>query len=312
VRLFTLPYGDQGLFVRRSVFGAIDGFADLPLMEDVDLVRRLKRVGRLHISPLRVTTSARRWQREGWMARSAGNVALLTRFMLGASPSRLAQKYFGRQRAAIVMMARAPWTAGKSRIAAPHQSAHAELRQALFVDTLRTVLHVAAADHVVACEPAGAAAALRASVGAEVDIIAQRGDSLGERLGHAFRDAFRLGYESVVVIGSDLPDLPPEYLQQAVRDLASGQDVLVLGPATDGGYYLIGLNRPHDALFEDIPWSTATVMDETRRRAAERGIPAILLREWSDVDEVGDLQRLLEAPGDVAPLTRAWARKYAS
>jgi rSAM/selenodomain-associated transferase 1 len=294
------------------VFGAIDGFADLPLMEDVDLVRRLKRVGRLHISPFRVTTSARRWQREGWMARSVGNVALLTRYMLGASPSRLAQKYFDRQRAAIVMMARAPWTAGKSRIAAPHESAHAELRQALFSDTLRTVLHVAGADHVIACEPAGAAAALRASVGAEVDIIAQRGDSLGERLGQAFRDAFRLGYESVVVIGSDLPDLPREYLQQALGDLASGQDVLVLGPATDGGYYLIGLNRPHDALFEDIPWSTATVMDETRRRAAERGIPAILLREWSDVDEVGDLQRLLEAPGDVAPLTRAWARKYAS
>jgi rSAM/selenodomain-associated transferase 2/rSAM/selenodomain-associated transferase 1 len=312
VRLFRLPYGDQGIFVRREVFSAIDGFADLPLMEDVDLVRRLARIGRLHISPACVTTSARRWQREGWITRSARNLGLLSRYMFGASPGPLAQQYFGRKRAAIVMMGRAPWTGGKSRIPAPDASAHVELREALFYDTLRTVGSVANADHLIACEPAEAAPALRMSVSAAVDVIAQRGDSLGDRLTHVFRDVFRLGYDSVVVIGSDLPDLPSDYLRQALRALASAGDVVVLGPATDGGYYLMGLNRAHDELFQDIPWSTASVMADTLRCAGAHGLPAVVLAAWRDVDDAADLARFLDAPDDVAPRTCAWAERWRS
>jgi glycosyltransferase A (GT-A) superfamily protein (DUF2064 family) len=115
----------------------------------------------------------------------------------------------------------------------------------------------------------------------------------------------------VVIIGSDLPDLPPAYLQEAVETLASGRDLLVLGPATDGGYYLVGLNQPHDEFFQGIPWSTSTVLDDTRQRATASGLPTVLLREWSDVDEAEDVQRVLSAPDDVAPRTRTWARMYA-
>ncbi|MBU2549450.1 MAG: TIGR04283 family arsenosugar biosynthesis glycosyltransferase [Proteobacteria bacterium] len=92
-RLLQLPWGDQGLFLTRRVFEEVGGFQDLPLMEDVDLDRRLKRVGRIVLAPAAMTTSARRWERHGPIRNSLRNLWRLTRYFLGASPDRLARDY---------------------------------------------------------------------------------------------------------------------------------------------------------------------------------------------------------------------------
>jgi rSAM/selenodomain-associated transferase 2 len=89
VALFGLPYGDQALFVRRDGFLALGGYADLPIMEDVDLVRRLRRRGRLYRSALAATTSARRWELDGWLRRSARHLTLILLYFCGVSPARL-------------------------------------------------------------------------------------------------------------------------------------------------------------------------------------------------------------------------------
>lgn len=93
VRWLGLPYGDQALFVRRDVFEELGGFRPLPLMEDVDLVRRLSQRGRLFHSSRPVSTSARRWERDGWVRRTASNLALLGLYFLGVDPARLASVY---------------------------------------------------------------------------------------------------------------------------------------------------------------------------------------------------------------------------
>ena len=93
VRFFRLPYGDQGYFVRRDAFAAIGGYRELPLMEDVDFVRRLVRAGRVVEVKLPLATSARRWRRDGWLRRSARNLTLVTLYMLGVPPVRLARWY---------------------------------------------------------------------------------------------------------------------------------------------------------------------------------------------------------------------------
>jgi len=98
VRWFGLPYGDQGLFVRRAIFGAMGGFAAIPLMEDVEFVGRLNRRGALRHLRLQLRTSARRWEREGWWARSARNLTLLTLYRLGASPEWLSRQYYRKER----------------------------------------------------------------------------------------------------------------------------------------------------------------------------------------------------------------------
>ena len=93
VKYGKLPYGDQGLFVRRRTFDALGGFRALPLMEDVEFVRRLVRAGRVVELPLPLRTSARRWRRDGWFRRSTKNVLLVALYFLGITPARLARWY---------------------------------------------------------------------------------------------------------------------------------------------------------------------------------------------------------------------------
>jgi rSAM/selenodomain-associated transferase 2 len=89
VRLFALPYGDQALFVRREAFAELGGYTDLPIMEDVDLVRRLRDTGRLYAASEEAVTSARRWEEDGWLRRTARHLSLIVRYFAGVHPERL-------------------------------------------------------------------------------------------------------------------------------------------------------------------------------------------------------------------------------
>jgi rSAM/selenodomain-associated transferase 2 len=91
-RWLALPYGDQGLLIHRSLYDAIGGFRPIPLMEDVDIVRRLGR-HRLVALDAPFVTSAERWRREGWLRRSRRNLACLALWFLGVSPERIARRY---------------------------------------------------------------------------------------------------------------------------------------------------------------------------------------------------------------------------
>jgi rSAM/selenodomain-associated transferase 2 len=93
VRLFDLPYGDQGLFVRRALFEELAGYRELPLMEDVDFILRLRRRGCLAHADVPALTSARRWERDGWLRRTLENSVLLALFLAGWPPERLARRY---------------------------------------------------------------------------------------------------------------------------------------------------------------------------------------------------------------------------
>ena len=95
VRWLGLPYGDQGLVVRRAAFDALHGFKALPIMEDVDFVRRLRRHGRIRRLRTHIHVSARRWERDGWARRTILNLLLLGLYYAGVSPARLERIYYG-------------------------------------------------------------------------------------------------------------------------------------------------------------------------------------------------------------------------
>lgn len=121
-------------------------------------------------------------------------------------------------------------------------------------------------------------------------MIPQRGEGLGERLINCFADLFALGFESVVVIGADSPTLPVEYVYDAFESFETDDNV-VIGPARDGGYYLIGMRKLQRRIFEDIPWGGGA-MDATIARAKEAELDLVLLPEWYDVDTPEDFERL--------------------
>jgi uncharacterized protein len=125
-------------------------------------------------------------------------------------------------------------------------------------------------------------------------LVAQRGDGFGERLLAAAEDVLACGFGSVCLIDSDSPTVPREAYEQAVKELARPGDRIVLGPAADGGYYLIGMKRAHAEVFEGIAWSTATVYAETCERAREAGIEVVELPLWYDVDD-GATLKILQA-----------------
>lgn len=120
----------------------------------------------------------------------------------------------------------------------------------------------------------------------------------GRSLLHAIDGLFAQGYGAAIVLNSDTPTLPTAMLCQAARALLDGgTERCVLGPAEDGGYYLLGMCRPHAGLFAGVAWSTDTVAETTRIRARELGLPLVELIPWFDVDDRASLRRLLDEQG---------------
>jgi rSAM/selenodomain-associated transferase 1 len=122
--------------------------------------------------------------------------------------------------------------------------------------------------------------------------VPQAGGDLGRRLRAAFAAAFRGGARRVVAVGTDAPLLSPGILARAFRCLARKD--LVLGPARDGGYYLIGLGRHVPRLFRSIPWSSGKVLAATLARAREAGLAAAILPALGDIDSAADVAALRE------------------
>lgn len=139
-------------------------------------------------------------------------------------------------------------------------------------------------------DPPDALEQTRAWLGAEWALAPQRGPDLGARLASAMADTFAQGAVKVVVIGTDSPWLSPADIEEAFTALDRAN--VVIGPAEDGGYYLIGLSQPLPALFLGIAWGTASVYAQTMEQARRFGLRVRSLGLGYDVDRIEDLQRL--------------------
>lgn len=153
--------------------------------------------------------------------------------------------------------------------------------------------------------------------GLGVELRPQQGADLGARLQHAFAEQRRAGASRVVVIGCDSPDLPGERYAQAFTALEEAD--LVIGPAVDGGYYLIGARGKPEATLEAIPWGTSAVLEATLAAARVNRIRTALLDVWYDIDRPDDLAFLrthleflvTSRDEDRCPHTRAFLRRRA-
>jgi glycosyltransferase A (GT-A) superfamily protein (DUF2064 family) len=163
--------------------------------------------------------------------------------------------------------------------------------------------------------PVGAESVYTDVLPSDFSLLSQRGDKFGERLYFAVEDLFKCGFDSVCLIDSDSPTVPAQNFAKAVELLGTGDDRVVLGPSDDGGYYLIGVKKPHRHLFEQIDWSTERVFNQTIQRANEMGVEVKLLPTGHDVDDDASLRRLCNelladtTSADVAPHTRRFLAK---
>lgn len=198
---------------------------------------------------------------------------------------------------ALAVMTKAPIAgSSKTRLTPPLMADEAAKLSACFLrdtcDNIATVCLDGTAEGVAVYTPAGAEAFYNRLLPASYSTLGQRGGPFGKRLFHAAEDLLSSGYDSLCLIDSDSPTLPAAFLRAAVSALAAPGDRVVLGPAKDGGYYLIGLKQAHRRVFEDVDWSTSKVLSQTIARAREAKLPVIVLPAWFDVDDAVSLRQL--------------------
>lgn len=296
-----LPYGDQGLVVSRALYERASGYPAWPIMEDVGLVDRLGRLGRRVVLPARLVTSSRRYDAHGVLLGWLRNLTLIALFRLHVPVERLARWYAPhrgegpraqppRNRRAVVVFAKAPIEGqAKTRLAAEVGAPSAlRIYRALGRATM-DALRGGPYRLIAYVDPPGpeTLGIMSEWLGRDgVEYRFQSTGDLGARMASAFDECFEEA-DDVCLVGTDIPDIDQDTIRAAFDEL--GEKGVVLGPATDGGYYLVAMRKRHPELFTEIAWSTASVLESTLARASESGLEVALLEPKTDVDTRADV-----------------------
>ena len=211
----------------------------------------------------------------------------------------------------IIIMAKVPTTGNvKTRLQpflTPKQCA--ELAECFLLDTVSKVKSLQN-KLIIAYSPSEKRDDLQELVGNKQILVEQKGDNLGERMFNAFQFARSQNSDAVVLIGTDSPTFPAEFITQAFENLKSYD--AVLGETEDGGFYLIGLRTLRTEIFENVEWSSAQTSAQTVRNIKNMGLKLSLLPVWYDVDFPEDVERLrkeLAINSIIAPKSSEWLRE---
>lgn len=207
---------------------------------------------------------------------------------------------------ALVIMLKAPRPGSvKTRLVPPLSYEQAAcLHRCFLKDIFNSVLKLKGVSVYAAYAPEGWEG-ITGLIPKGVKAFPQEGRGLGRRICSVFKRLFAEGHEKITVIGSDSPDLPLDYIKEAF-DLLDKRVKLVLGPARDGGYYLIAMNEFNAGLFTGIPWSTKDVLEDTIKKARQNSIAFKLLEPWHDIDTADDLHYLKKSRS--APVSSEFLR----
>ncbi|MFW6313219.1 MAG: TIGR04283 family arsenosugar biosynthesis glycosyltransferase [Spirochaetota bacterium] len=304
-RLTRLPYGDQIQFIRARTFASIGRFPEIPIMEDVELMSRVRKAGhRISIVRPPARTSDRRWRAEGPLRATLRNWRITIAYASGSSPEALRHRY--RPQAEIhseadrlIVFHRALRLGGvKTRLAAEvGLEAALSLYRAMLDDAI-TESDLRSVDrHFFVDDP-------RAGEDHPGNSIPQVGADLWDRMDDAVRRTIAAGGRRVVLIGTDVPGLTGTILRQAFEEL--NDHSVVLGPSADGGFYLAGFLAPayDPGAFERArrdPDHAAALIEAW---AHDQGSTVGWLRRLQDVDTALDLERVIADPTVEAPNLR--------
>jgi len=183
----------------------------------------------------------------------------------------------------------------KTRLGKDTGPVNAALLYRSFVQTILSTCRTVSCPILLFCHPDSTLDKYRAWLGEENDYFIQGPGNIGDKMRAAFEQAFELGFDRVVLAGTDVPQMTREILQQAQKGLEGCK--AVLGPALDGGYYLLGLRRDvfFQKVFSDVPWGTSRVLETTLNRLKDLGLEPCILPVLRDVDTLEDFIALLRS-----------------
>lgn len=215
---------------------------------------------------------------------------------------------------ALVVMVKAPLPGQvKTRLSPPLTPVQAAGLYACFIrDTFNMVSRLSGVDIYAACAPEGLEngnGIFKNMLPDDVVPIIQHGDNIGWRMFNVFDKLFKKGHKKVLIIGSDSPDLPGSYIDEAFA-LLDGRTNVILGPAFDGGYYLIAMDAPSAVPFRMVPWSTEKALKMTIENLRSSSVSYKLLKPWYDIDTPDYLRMLngnADAPGSSGFMEAIWS-----
>ncbi len=213
---------------------------------------------------------------------------------------------------ALILFAKAPEPGRVKTRLSPFLSANdaAGLQKAFILDLLQNT-QIDSLQRFIACAPATDHPFFQhCKIKHSIQLILQEGKDLGERMRNAFEWAFSNNFHKVIIIGSDVPTLPPDFIRKGF-DRLSNTDI-VLGPSLDGGYYLIGARKHIPALFTDLPWGTETVLGRTLEILNSSKCSSHLLPFWYDIDRPEDLPFLYAHLKYLSAKTGCWHKATSS
>ena len=310
------PFGDQGIFMTRNAFEDVGGFPNFQTMEDFVLVQRAQKKGKVKVLKETATTSTRRWEANGLLKTFKKH---FERQALWLSDENSATKVFQVPKRGLSIFLKPPLPGQvKTRLA---KGVGEGLATMVYQELGRHVFEVASNEmtqkHLdmetfIFSDRTGYDQDIKAWLGAkrENPLVVQRGEGLGERMGNAFRWLEDRHYKHNAIIGTDCPKIDERIFSETMGALSKHD--LVLGPTSDGGYYLIALSIPFmDGLFTDVEWSTQSVLDKTLANAKKLSLSTHLLPKLDDIDEKEDLVNFTRSEADFfsAPLKEALDEK---
>ena len=299
--MYGLVYGDQGLLVSRTLYERVGGYPEWSFLEDVGMIDRLNHAGTRRRLPAPIVTSPRRYEADGRWKRWLGNVRLITLFRMGTSADALAGRYPPREQPwapgttarpgggeTIIVFAKAPRLGEvKTRLARDLGPEDALRIYKVLGRGVVERLRRSPRPVTVYFTPADAEQEIRDWMGSEgLEFRPQVEGDLGQRMHTALREALATA-RSACVVGSDIPGLDAATIDEAFARL--DDDDVAVGPAEDGGYYLLAMREPHPGLFEGIDWGTESVCAQTLARAHALDLSVGTLQRLSDVDTVEDV-----------------------
>lgn len=298
-----MRFGDQCLVLRSSFFRSIGGFPEYSLFEDIGLIQKARKVAKIHRFPMVVTTSARRFRQNGIIRQQLKNMFYTLQYFLGVPPEELANKYERDNlrigHTSLIIFARFPRPGiAKTRIAKSLGTDLAIAFYRLFAEhTFRESSKLS--DQVQRCvfySERNDEHEIKQWAGSQFRFASQTQGNLGKRIENAFKTVFKEGARKVIIIASDVPDLSARIINYAILKLDE-YDV-VIGPCNDGGYYLLGMTKPHPQMFDNVLWSTKWVCEQTVRNAEQLRLDVYRLPNLADIDTEEDLRIWLKTATD--------------
>lgn len=294
--IFT-RFGDSAIIVRKDFFESIGGFNNYFIFEDVDFFRRAKKLTKIGLLNAEVKSSARKFVLNGLIINQLRSLILFKKYFFGIDTLQLWNEYFNKKKknknTSLIVFARYP---EKGKVKTRLSKDTSDIFAARFYKecadkVITSIKKLRSFNKYIFNSEAGEKEKVRKWIGTGFFYVSQKGENLGSRMLNAFELVFSHYAEKAIIIGTDIPDLNSDIILQA--DMLLDNSDIVIGPSNDGGYYLLGLKKPQRELFENIEWSSDSVLNSTLKAANKLELKIVQLPVLRDIDTKQDLENWL-------------------